>query len=232
MKVQASYFGALRARLGCEGQWLELPAGSSAADAAWAACGHLGPEWPASLRLAVNEEMVPATTLLREGDSLSLLPPVSGGSALDAAVDALDRCFLTEQALDPALLRDLEDPACGALASFVGKVRREHRGRAVIRLDYEAHPSLALKELRRVAQDARARWTLGPLLLAHRVGRLEIGEVAVLVAVASAHREEAFAACRFLIDEVKARVPVWKHEFYADLSEAWVGAPGWEKPPA
>jgi molybdopterin synthase catalytic subunit len=147
-------------------------------------------------------------------------------------MNAINRCFLTSRTLNPLALADLEDPACGAVAAFVGRVRREHQGRDVLHLEYEAHESMALKELFRVAQDARGRWTLGPLVLAHRLGHLVVGDVAVVVAVASAHRDEAFQACRFLIDEVKARVPVWKHEFYADKGEAWVGAPGWEKRPA
>src|ERR1700677_4094838 len=148
-------------------------------------------------------------------------------------MDATNHCFLAAPILDPAALEaSLTDPACGAVAVFIGRVRRDHRGRAVSRLDYEAHEALALKELFNVAEDARRRWPLGPLVLAHRVGRLEIGDVAVVTAVASPHRDDAFAACRFLIDEVKARVPVWKHEFYADSTDAWIGAPGWEKRPA
>jgi molybdopterin synthase catalytic subunit len=147
-------------------------------------------------------------------------------------MDAGNHCFLSSAVLDPAALEALlKDASCGAVAVFVGRVREEQGGRPVLRLDYEAHESLALKELHSVARDARRRWSLGPLVLAHRVGRLEIGEVAVLTAVAAPHRDEAFAACRFLIDEVKARVPVWKHEFYADSTDVWVGAPGWEQRP-
>ncbi|HTA17515.1 MAG TPA: molybdenum cofactor biosynthesis protein MoaE [bacterium] len=147
-------------------------------------------------------------------------------------MDAGNHCFLSSEVLDPAALEaSLKDPACGAVVVFVGRVRQEQQGRPVLRLDYEAHETLALKELHSVARDARRRWSLGPLVLAHRVGRLDIGEVAVVAAVAGPHRDEAFAACRFLIDAVKARVPVWKHEFYADAGEAWIGAPGWEKRP-
>jgi molybdopterin synthase catalytic subunit len=147
-------------------------------------------------------------------------------------MDATNHCFLTAAILDPSALEaSLKDTSCGAVAVFIGRVRQEQEGRPVLRLDYEAHETLALKELFRVAEDARRRWSLGPLVLAHRVGRLEIGDVAVVTAVAAPHRDEAFAACRFLIDAVKARVPVWKHEFYADSTEAWVGAPGWEKRP-
>lgn len=138
--------------------------------------------------------------------------------------------LLTQAALDPADLESaLADPGCGAVASFVGRVRKEHLGREVLHLDYEAFEPVALKELNALASEARRRWDLGPLVLAHRLGHLRIGDVAVVVAVASGHRGEAFDACRFLIEGIKATVPVWKHEFYADGSEAWVGAPGWKE---
>jgi molybdopterin synthase catalytic subunit len=141
-----------------------------------------------------------------------------------------DRCFLGRAPIDAAAGQAaLEDPASGALVSFVGRVRQEHQGRAVLGLIYEAHEPMALKEMRKLLAAARGRWDLGPLLLAHRLGPLDIGEVAVLVAVCSAHRDEAFSACRFLIEGVKERVPIWKHEFYKDGKEAWVGVPGWNQ---
>jgi molybdopterin synthase catalytic subunit/molybdopterin converting factor small subunit len=229
MKVKALYFGGLRARLGLGEQWLELPEGSLALDGALAACGHLGPEWVGALRVAVNEELTSLSCRLKEGDELALLPPVSGGSPGAGALErprAQDRIFLSLEALDPfALEAAMADPACGAWTSFVGRVRCEHGGRAVLHLDYEAYEPVALKALAQLATEARQRWALGPLVLAHRLGRLHIGEAAVLVAVASGHRDAAFEACRFLIEGIKAGVPVWKHEFYADGTEAWVGAP-------
>jgi molybdopterin synthase catalytic subunit len=137
-----------------------------------------------------------------------------------------DLIQIRDSALDPARLETfLTDPSCGALTSFVGRVRSEHQGRAVSRLDYECFEPLARREMQRLAQEARQRWKLGPLVLAHRVGRLDVGDVAVVVAVTSAHRDEGFAACRFLIEELKAKVPIWKHEFFAEGGEAWVGAP-------
>jgi molybdopterin synthase catalytic subunit len=140
-----------------------------------------------------------------------------------------DTLFLTDRALEPAALESaLADPGCGAVASFVGRVRREHLGRPVLHLDYEAYRPLAMKELAALAAEARSRWDLGPLVLAHRLGHLRIGDVAVVVAVAGGHRGEAFDACRFLIEGIKATVPVWKHEFYTDGGQAWVGAPGWK----
>ncbi|MGH7442863.1 MAG: molybdenum cofactor biosynthesis protein MoaE [bacterium] len=139
---------------------------------------------------------------------------------------ALERCFLTRERLDVgALLAEMDDPACGALAVFVGRVREEQEGRAVLSLGYEAYDVLALKRMRALLSEARMRWNLGPLLLAHRVGRLEVGEAAVLVAATSGHRDAAFAACAFIVSETKAKVPVWKREYYADFGEAWVGLP-------
>ena len=143
-----------------------------------------------------------------------------------------DTLILSGAAIDPAALESaLADPGCGAVASFIGRVRKEHLGREVLHLDYEAFEPVARKELASLAAEARRRWDLGPLVLAHRVGHLRIGDVAVLVAVASGHRGEAFDACRFLIEGIKATVPIWKHEFYADGTDAWVGAPGWKEAP-
>lgn len=139
-----------------------------------------------------------------------------------------DHLFLGPSPIDPAQGAVLEDAACGGVCSFLGRVRDEHLGRRVLHLHYEAYERLAWRELRGLAAEARRRWSVGPLLLAHRTGRLEIGEAAVLIGVAAGHREEAFEACRFLIEAVKLRVPIWKHEFYADGGEAWVGVPGWK----
>jgi molybdopterin synthase catalytic subunit len=138
----------------------------------------------------------------------------------------IDLIDLDATLLDPAaILAGLDDPACGGLASFIGRVRREHQGRAVRRLDYSAYEPMALRRLRHLALEARQRWDLGPIALYHRLGRLEIGDVAVVIVVAGGHRGECFEACRWLIEAVKAEVPIWKHEWYEDGSEAWVGAP-------
>jgi molybdopterin synthase catalytic subunit len=139
-----------------------------------------------------------------------------------------DHLFLGTAPIPPSQGMVLEDAACGGVCSFLGRVREEHLGRKVLHLHYEAYESLAWRELRALTALARQRWNLGPILLAHRTGRLEIGDAAVLIGVAAGHRDEAFEACRFLIEGVKRQVPIWKHEFYADGGEAWVGAPGWK----
>lgn len=115
------------------------------------------------------------------------------------------------------------DPACGAVVTFVGRVRDHHQGRAVDHLEYEAYEPMAVAQMQAVVAEARERWQLGPVAMVHRVGRLAIGDVAVAIAVAAGHRGEAFEACRYLIDRIKQVVPIWKHEFWADGSSEWVG---------
>jgi molybdopterin synthase catalytic subunit len=109
----------------------------------------------------------------------------------------------------------------GALASFLGTVRNHHDGRAVLRLDYSAYAPMAEAECARIVAETEARWNVA-IALRHRLGRLEIGDVAVAVVAASPHRDDAFVACRHVIEEVKRRVPIWKREYYADGSVLWV----------
>lgn len=127
---------------------------------------------------------------------------------------------LTRSALDLASLHAL-DPGDGALCLFVGVVRDHNAGRRVLYLEYEAYEEMALPLMQAIADEAARRWPVTHVRLVHRLGRLEIGEASVAVAVTSPHRTEAFAACRFAIDALKARVPIWKKEFYAD-GAAWL----------
>ena len=112
----------------------------------------------------------------------------------------------------------------GAVFSFAGVVRDHDHGRAVVRLEYEAHPS-AESVLKEIAAEVAADPAVLGLAVSHRVGALEIGEAALVAAVASAHRAAAFAACARLVDEVKARLPIWKHQFFADGTDEWVNCP-------
>ena len=120
------------------------------------------------------------------------------------------------------LIARVESPPYGGVASFLGQVRDHHDGRTVHRLEYSAYGPMAEEECARIVAEAETRWPVR-VALAHRIGALEIGDTAVAVAAAGAHRDEAFAACRFVIEEVKRRVPVWKKEFYAD-GATWVGS--------
>jgi molybdopterin synthase catalytic subunit len=129
---------------------------------------------------------------------------------------------LTEAAIDPAaLVRAVQSPERGGVVSFAGIVRNHHAGREVVRLEYSAYLPMAEAECARIVAEAEARWPVA-VALAHRIGTIEIGENAVIIAAAAAHRGDAFDACRHVIDEVKSRVPIWKREYYADGSVAWV----------
>lgn len=130
---------------------------------------------------------------------------------------------LTTSDIDPASLRErVRDPAAGGYCSFEGWVRNHHQGRDVKRLEYEAYPPLAESEGERILREAIERFDLMHAVCIHRAGSLEIGGLAVVVCVSSAHRDAAFEACRYIIDEVKARVPIWKKEFFADGTSGWV----------
>jgi len=130
--------------------------------------------------------------------------------------------FLSATPIDlVTLIARIESPAYGGVASFLGQVRDHHDGRTVRRLEYSAYGPMAEAECARIVAEAEARWPVR-VALEHRVGVLEIGDVAVAVAAAGAHRDEAFAACRFVIEEVKRRVPIWKKEFYQDGAVQWV----------
>jgi molybdopterin synthase catalytic subunit len=121
-----------------------------------------------------------------------------------------------------ALLAAVGDPGAGGTALFVGTTRDENDGRVVERLEYEAYEGMALDEMRRIADEIARRWRVVAVSMVHRVGVVPIGEASVAVAVSAAHREEAFAACRYGIDTLKLTVPIWKKEFYQG-GEHWVG---------
>jgi molybdopterin synthase catalytic subunit len=131
--------------------------------------------------------------------------------------------FLTPDPLDlGALLAQVGSPSHGGIATFLGVVRDHHAGRKVLRLDYSAYTPMAEAECSRIVAEAQSRWPV-TVALQHRVGMLTIGDAAVAVVVGSSHRDEAFVACRYVIEELKRRVPIWKREVYADGSIAWVG---------
>jgi len=130
---------------------------------------------------------------------------------------------ITSNRIDVGKLRDeLADPAAGAYAGFEGWIRNHNEGEQVLRLEYEVYAPLALKEGDRIIREARDRFPVLRAECVHREGMLEIGECAVWVGVTSAHRDEAFSACRYIIDQVKIRLPIWKKEHYRDGHSGWV----------
>lgn len=139
----------------------------------------------------------------------------------------MSRCRVTADPLDPAaLVRAVAAPSDGAVLLFWGVVRDHADGRAVGSLEYQAYAEMAEAEMARIADEARERWGTGEIAVVHRVGRLEVGEASVGIAVASPHRAEAYEASRYVIEQLKRRVPVWKREGYLDGETAWV--PGFD----
>jgi len=132
--------------------------------------------------------------------------------------------YLTADPIDlRSLLAQVQSPRHGGIASFLGAVRDHQAGRSVIRLEYSAYQPMAEAECARIVREAEAQWDCA-VALKHRIGTLHIGDVAVAIIAASAHRDEAFAACRYVIEEVKRRVPIWKREVFADGKVEWVGS--------
>lgn len=132
--------------------------------------------------------------------------------------------YLTQEPLDLlTLLASVQSPERGGVASFLGMVRNHHGGREVLRLEYSAYGPMVEAECARIVAEAEARWQVA-IALRHRIGELEIGDAAVAIVAASAHRDEAFVACRHVIEELKRRVPIWKREVFADGTVDWVGS--------
>jgi MoaE-MoaD fusion protein len=216
MRVELKYFAVVRERVGCSEETLELPGGATVADL-WSALEQRYDALRAlrpHVRVAVNMEFAGDAEALREGDEIALIPPVAGGIA---------RARLTDAPLDPqALARRVRQDQHGALVTFVGVVRNTHLGREVSYLEYEAYGDMATRKLEEILAECDARWPGCQVAVEHRTGRLEIGEAAVVIAVASPHRKDAFHACEHVIDRIKQDVPIWKREVGPDGS-SWVG---------
>lgn len=134
--------------------------------------------------------------------------------------------YLSNDPLDVVrVMAEVQAPERGGVATFLGIVRSQQQGREVVRLDYSAYHEMAEAECSRVVAEAESRWPV-KVALRHRLGTLKVGDVAVVVAVGGGHREESFAACRHVIEELKRRVPIWKREYFADGEVGWVGAGG------
>lgn len=174
-----------------------------------------------SIMFAVNAEYVSADHPVMPCDEVALIPPVSGGSDNgDAAEDPFFK--ITRDVLDPTALHNLVlSPPAGAVSLFVGVVRDNNLGRDVNYLEYDAYPAMAIRVMRQIESEIRDRWDVLDIAMHHRIGRLEIGEASVAVAVASAHRGEGIEACHYGIDRLKAIVPIWKKEVWTD-GEQWI----------
>jgi len=200
-------FAGLRERAGYSER--ELEGVAQVADV-WPALG-LGDE-PEGLLYAVNREYADAGRMLADGDEVALIPPVSGGGFR-----------VTGQPLSlEAVVGEVTDESAGAVATFLGTVRRESRGRTVLYLEYEAYAEMAEDVMAQLAAELEQRYELWAVAIHHRVGRVEIGQASVAIAVSAPHRQDALAACKDAIDTLKNAVPLWKKEVY-EGGEEWIG---------
>jgi molybdopterin synthase catalytic subunit len=170
-----------------------------------------------SVMFARNQEYADPDTELHDGDEAAFIPPVSGGEATESFV-------VTDQPLDAQPLAVLvQTPQDGAVVVFHGVARDNFGGRPTAYLEYEAYPEMAVPVLRQLAAEAQERWPIGRVAVHHRIGRLHIGETAVIVVVAAPHRHAAFQAAEYIMDRIKQVAPIWKREHWADGETEWVG---------
>jgi molybdopterin synthase catalytic subunit len=241
MRVTVRLFALQRAQTGLRSHDLDLADGADVA-AAWDALVADLPVIAGAagvVRFARNGAYVDTDALLADGDELAVIPPVAGGAheagryrRLEIGAASLDEGLLAE------LHREVASAADGALAVFVGQTREtagtaapgqeaeaaRFAGHTVTGLTYEAFEPMALSVLDAIADEIEERFGVRRLAIVHRVGDVEVGESSVLIVVAAAHRAEAFDACRYAIEELKARAPIWKSERFEDGS-VWLGAP-------
>ena len=206
MPVTVKLFAGLRERAG----WSQREVDAATVGEVWRAL-ELGDE-PPGLLYAVNKEYATADRALADGDEVALIPPVSGGAFLLS-----DETLSLDRVVD-----EVRDEQAGAIATFTGTTRISSRGRTVTHLDYEAYEGMAERVMAEIAEGLQARYELSAVAIHHRVGRVGIGETSVVIAVSAPHRQDALAACKDAIDELKERVPLWKKEVYSD-GEEWIG---------
>jgi molybdopterin converting factor subunit 1 len=209
VRVTVRFFAGLREQAGTSRREVELQDGAVVRDL-WPALD-LGQE-PAGLLYAVNRAYAEHADRLTEGDEVALIPPVSGGAFR-----------LTQGPVNvTSVMVEVVDERAGAIATFLGTVRAHSRGRDVIALEYEAYEEMAEEVMADIADELQQRYDLCKVAISHRLGRVEVGETSVAIAISAPHRQDALAACADAIEALKARVPLWKKELYTD-GEQWIG---------
>ena len=215
MRVRVLFFGQLKEITGLSEEEAELSEGARVEDL-FERYGRRFPKlavFRTSVAASINQEYAAWRSQVSEGDEVAFLPPVSGGEETAVIRDIFE---LVHEPIDATgLLRSMKSPEDGALVTFDGFVRDNFRGQQTLYLEYEAYEPMALAKMREIGAEIRARFPVHHLAIIHRLGRLEIGETSVLIAVSSAHRAAAFDACRFAIDTLKRSVPIWKKEYFA-----------------
>lgn len=223
MEIKVRLFAGYREAVGARTVTVELPEGATLGELWERLAAQHEPLRPFSANVvgAVNAEYAPLDTRLAPGDEVAFLPPVAGG----------DHFAISEAPIEETQLRAaVADPGAGAVLIFLGTTREQSGGRQVEYLEYEAYPAMAEQGMATIAAEIRARWPeVKGVAMIHRVGRLEIGEASIGIAIATPHRAAAFAACRYAIDRAKETLPIWKKEVW-EGGEEWIeeGPGGWD----
>lgn len=221
MTVRVLFFGRLKEIVGRAEDNAELSAGTRVEDL-FARYGNQFPElarFRPSVAAAVNQEYAEWSAPLNDNDEVAFLPPVSGGEGASADANAAERdvCAMVRTPIRAGEVAEhVKAPADGAVIVFEGIVRNHSRGKPTLYLIYEAYENMALAKMREIGAEMRRLYPIDRILMLHRLGRLEIGETSILIAVSSAHRAAAFEASRFAIDTFKRVVPIWKQEYFRD----------------
>lgn len=220
MRVRVLFFGQLREITGVSEEYADLSDGARVEDL-FERYGRRFPklsEFRASIAASVNQEYANWRSSLATGDEVAFLPPVSGGSgsARQAEAAAEDIFELVREPIRTReIAESLKAPEDGALVVFDGFVRNSFRNQRTLYLEYEAYEAMALGKMREIGAQVRQKFAIHRMAIVHRLGRLEIGETSVVIAVSSPHRGAAFDACRYAIDTLKRSVPIWKKEYFA-----------------
>ncbi len=235
MRVHVKFFAILREMTGIGNEWTEVPEGTTI-ESLWKQYASRSPR-VGSIRaaFAVNQRLVKSNQVLNDGDEVGFLPPVSGGavtrkrtakrSAARKRTSPLGDATVTKERLDlGALMKRVAFPGAGAIVTFSGVVRDNSGGKSVEHLEYEAYPEMAESTLQLIISEIKERWPDVRTAIAHRVGKLKIGEASLLIVNAAPHRAEAYAASRYAIERIKVILPVWKKEFAVDGNH-WVEGP-------
>jgi molybdopterin converting factor subunit 1 len=214
MRVRVLFFGQLKEIVGLSQEDAELSEGARVEDL-FERYGRRFPrlaEFRPSVAASLNQEYTEWRTPLAAGDEVAFLPPVSGGQQAAVAEDVF--LLVREPIRSRELVESLKGPEDGAVVVFDGFVRNNFKGRQTLYLEYEAYEPMAYAKMRVIGGEIRAKFSIHRIAIVHRLGRLEIGETSVLIAISSAHRAAAFDACRFAIDTLKRTVPIWKKEYF------------------
>ena len=228
LSVKVLFFGAARDLVGAAEKQFDLPVQIRTAEAfelILQSFPDLRLKFGKSLLFAINQNYVNGTEIIEEADELAIFPPVSGGceNQIQSGNDFFEITFEPLNLGD--ITRRVSSPNCGATVSLDGYVRQWTKGRETLYLVYEAYEPMALSEMQKLGERVRQEFEIEHIGIVHRLGRLEIGESSVVIAVSAPHRKAAFAACEWLIKELKRSVPIWKKEFYFDgdiADSTWV----------